>query len=781
MRRNKYYIRNALLALSAASTAFMLSLPVSAQSLSFSFTNTIFSENQDEQPNVARVHIPATNAFDLSVELSVTDPTEILIPTGVTIQAGSVSKAFFVSPIADSEIDGTLSVSLIADAVGYGSATGTIEVADSGGFIPRLDFSSASQLEHFTLIASNLDLGGPVDDNFSASVILQSTGELMILLNRSPGLGQPPRIQVYNTNGVYQRTVTMTGFNDAEGMCRVTNDVYAICEEGFNDDITLVTITPATTTIAKGSGQILSVTLPFGKLFNKGMEGVTYDVMNHCFYVVQEAFPMGVYRIRETTNGVATDVLFDAESIFSGLATDLSELTYDPYSGHLFILSDEGNRIFECTMTGEIVDTLPLIANQAEGLNFFADEQMLFIVSEPNHGFWYRRNPIPHLVYEGTNETFEVGLSRPMTNAVTLDLSTLATGATPVIDFSPTTGNLAIATGQTTESFSITIIEDGVIPEPDESFFVRMTNLHQGVTAGPNLSLLFTILGTPHTVDVYSPYGTPSPPLGSNFFSHTAVLTGFISDSPLVLPGGTQLVCKGWIGTGSVPSQGSGTSTPTFTVTNSSSIFWIWTTNVWLGATVLGGGQIVGGNQWLPLNTNVTITAVTNQYFEFEGWSGDVSGADTNQLQLPLLMDRSRDVSGAFSAFLATNDVPLWWLAQYYGPTANFDVVTLSDSDLDGFSTWQEYISDTNPTNAESFLQLNSISRISGELSLGWPGSTARIYTVYGGGGITNLPAAMELTNGLPGMDAPETTYTTYTTPSTSPAAAFFWIEANLP
>jgi hypothetical protein len=39
----------------------------------------------------------------------------------------------------------------------------------------------------------------------------------------------------------------------------------------------------------------------------------------------------------------------------------------------------------------------------------------------------------------------------------------------------------------------------------------------------------------------------------------------------------------------------------------------------------------------------------------------------------------------------------------------------------------------------------------------------------------------MELTNGLPGMDAPETTYTTYTTPSTSPAAAFFWIEANLP
>ena len=85
-----------------------------------------------------------------------------------------------------------------------------------------------------------------------------------------------------------------------------------------------------------------------------------------------------------------------------------------------------------------------------------------------------------------------------------------------------------------------------------------------------------------------------------------------------------------------------------------------------------------------------------------------------------------------FRALTAVNDVPLWWLAQYYTVTTNGDELSVSDSDVDGFPAWQEYIAGTVPTNFESRLCFKLIEQASGSgLVPRWNSATDRLYTLY--------------------------------------------------
>ena len=67
---------------------------------------------------------------------------------------------------------------------------------------------------------------------------------------------------------------------------------------------------------------------------------------------------------------------------------------------------------------------------------------------------------------------------------------------------------------------------------------------------------------------------------------------------------------------------------------------------------------------------------------------------------------------GTFQAIpvsATANGTSVSWLIEY-GYTNDFDAADLDDPDLDGFVNWQEYQSDTNPTNGASFLEID-ISR----------------------------------------------------------------------
>ncbi len=102
-------------------------------------------------------------------------------------------------------------------------------------------------------------------------------------------------------------------------------------------------------------------------------------------------------------------------------------------------------------------------------------------------------------------------------------------------------------------------------------------------SSGGGLSVTFTI-NTPSTITwnwktqyyltVTSAYDSPSPVSG--WFDSGSGITESVT-SPASGPAGTQYVCTGWSGSGSVPSSGSASSV-TFTISAPSAIVWNWKT-----------------------------------------------------------------------------------------------------------------------------------------------------------------------------------------------------------
>ena len=223
---------------------------------------------------------------------------------------------------------------------------------------------------------------------------------------------------------------------------------------------------------------------------------------------------------------------------------------------------------------------------------------------------------------------------------------------------------------------------------------------------------------------VASAHGDADPPAGSHAYPPGAGLTNSVSvPAPA---GGTQVVCAGWAMTGHEPLSGGGTNFA-MTVTNDAALVWLWTTNFWLATEAGEHGAVDVPDSWQAAGSVTSITAVADPYYAFAAWSGD--DVSTNN-PLALAMDAPKAVQANFTALLATNAVPQWWLAQF-GWTSDFDAAALADAEPDGFPTWQEYVADTDPTNSLSFPRMEFVATWQTNAPvLAWPFSTGRLYAI---------------------------------------------------
>jgi hypothetical protein len=163
------------------------------------------------------------------------------------------------------------------------------------------------------------------------------------------------------------------------------------------------------------------------------------------------------------------------------------------------------------------------------------------------------------------------------------------------------------------------------------------------------------------------------------------------------------------------------------TLTNHAELTWLWTTNYWLDTEAGEHGAVNLPDSWQPGGVSTQVTALPDSYYGLSEWTGDASGTNN---PLDLLMDAPQTVQATFTALLATNATPQWWLAQH-GWTNNFDAAATNDVDEDGRFTWQEYVADTDPTNAASFLHPLSATGTVGSLVIGFdPTSTGRHYWI---------------------------------------------------
>ncbi len=206
------------------------------------------------------------------------------------------------------------------------------------------------------------------------------------------------------------------------------------------------------------------------------------------------------------------------------------------------------------------------------------------------------------------------------------------------------TGIIQVAHGSET-NFIITpdanyhildVIVDSVSVGPSNTYAFT------GVTSNHAISALFAI--DMYTLTVSTPYGFPSPAgVTTNDYGSNV---SCIANSPVV-DGTTQYVCVGWIGTGSVPETGF-TDNVSFTITNASSLTWLWATNYWLHSVAGPDGSVDVGDGWHALGTNVTINAIPAARSYFDKWTGDVLPADATNNPLTVVMDGPHSITGNF-------------------------------------------------------------------------------------------------------------------------------------
>jgi len=152
-------------------------------------------------------------------------------------------------------------------------------------------------------------------------------------------------------------------------------------------------------------------------------------------------------------------------------------------------------------------------------------------------------------------------------------------------------------------------------------------------------------------IDVYltveSEYGSPNPPVGSNYRNYGTHITASVI-SPVLGLTGTRYVCTGWIGTGSAPETGD-TNLCQFVITENSTITWLWKTQYELSVTAspLDGGTIecLPEGPWYDAETSIQLEAVANPGYCFVNWSGDLSGTANPQT---LTMDAPKSGTANF-------------------------------------------------------------------------------------------------------------------------------------
>jgi|GEM_PF-3474872 len=623
--------------------------------------------------------------------------------------------------------------------------------------IPRIEFAVTSRIDRFNLVYSNLNMPGVLNDNFSGITLMTTTNEFLIVQNKSGGVlaSNAPGIQVYGKDDAsYKKLIALQGFTDIEGICRYKpeSNLFAVCEEGYGE-IAIVKIDPATTNINKSDANVISLGFgaPYGSSFNRGIEGISYDRINDRFFAVKEKDPMECFVIT-TNSGVLTLPLFDAQSLLTNVVTDTADLFYDDHDGRLFILGEEINLVIECDLHGNILSTLSIPGSQPEGITLSDDRREMFITGEPDEYYRYQLRPPSAITPEGTQVELPVILSIAFTNTVTVDFSVTSTNATPEADFTPASGTIVFNPGIMTSSVSIYIPFDTGV-EGNESFRVSLTN-PANASLGCDIVYDCTIpANTTRLLRVVSPVGSTLPLVGTNYLLHGFQTNCAVLDSP-VLSGimATQYVCEGWAGDGSVPISGQDTNTPLFAITQDSSITWLWRTNYWLAVQTNGSGTVTNGNRWLPALTNTTLTANPLQYRHFAGWSGDTGGGDTNNPALPLLMNRCRAIIVSFGDDLATNGTPVWWIEQNYPGTNDYNSAAISDTDGDGMTAWEEYVSGTTPTNGESVFEIVSMrKRTDGIIDIYWKSVSNKYYAVFKSTNLSTQWITVPITDNVPG------------------------------
>ena len=211
-------------------------------------------------------------------------------------------------------------------------------------------------------------------------------------------------------------------------------------------------------------------------------------------------------------------------------------------------------------------------------------------------------------------------------------------------------------------------------------------------------------------------FGTVTPAYGTNTLIANVPFS-VSAPATVALSNGVRLACAGWIGTGSVPAQGT-TNAASLVINQPSTLTWQWRYEYALTNRYrLADSDSVVSNsvEWheagslASTETALDLGFVNNAPYALAGWFvdgarwPDASSASPNPAT-GILMSRPRLARADYlPLWLDTdgNGLSDWWEARYLGGT-NSGVAASADLDGDGWTNLGEFLDNTDPRNAAS-------------------------------------------------------------------------------
>lgn len=204
----------------------------------------------------------------------------------------------------------------------------------------------------------------------------------------------PVQVLALDRQGSLLGRYPLIGFEDPEDLAWLGDGLLLIIEERVQR-LNIIRLPAEFGPITRDDARQLTLGVALSD-DNKGFEGVAYDTHRDLLYVVKERDAQQLYRIAGLRPTLAGNLQLDIQDLSDWVATagvskDLSAITVEPDSGHLLLLSDESQLLFELGRDGALLDRRSLRAGggldadvpQPEGV-VLGSRGELFVVSEPN-------------------------------------------------------------------------------------------------------------------------------------------------------------------------------------------------------------------------------------------------------------------------------------------------------------------------------------------------------------------------------------------------------------
>jgi uncharacterized protein YjiK len=191
-----------------------------------------------------------------------------------------------------------------------------------------------------------------------------------------------------STAGDLIRSISLSGFDDTEGIAYQSGNYFFIVEERVANLLRVQLPETGSGPVLWDSCAVLSIAENWG---NSGLEDVAYCANTNIVYAVKELGPSALYRITLDNNGDPTGFFENDPFSLGGISGDAAGI-YALSDGNFLILNQEENKLIGYSSTGVVLSELSLSMTKPEGITIDPNDSSIYVVGEPRQLFVFE-NP----------------------------------------------------------------------------------------------------------------------------------------------------------------------------------------------------------------------------------------------------------------------------------------------------------------------------------------------------------------------------------------------------